>query len=268
MLAGVSALSEPTIALAPLTPRGVAAFGRASLERLVIIQTLVALLAASAVVWVLRDGIFPTVTAAIAHLPAAGKVQGGTLEWGDDSPVLLAEGRILAFSVDLTHEGSVRSPADFQFEFGRNSLRIYALLGMAEVPYPPDTLPANQTDLRPLWGAWVPELLSLAAIGTFLILLTTWTILATVYALPVWLISWFAGRRLGLGGSWKLAGAALMPGALVLSLAMVFYELGGCDQVQLGYAFGLHLIIGWIYLFVSPIFLSPGQPAAKKNPFA
>jgi len=47
----------------------------------------------------------------------------------------------------------------------------------------------------------------------------------------------------------------------------VFYDLGGFDLVQLCFAFGMHLVIGWIYLFVSPLFLNRALPAAKKNPF-
>ena len=91
--------------------------------------------------------------------------------------------------------------------------------------------------------------------------------LATVYCLPVWLLCFFANRDLNLRASWKLAGAALMPGALLLSCALLLYELGGFDLVQLCFAFGMHLIIGWIYLFVSPLFLNRAVPAEKKNPF-
>jgi hypothetical protein len=29
----------------------------------------------------------------------------------------------------------------------------------------------------------------------------------------------------------------------------------------------MHLVIGWIYLFVSPMFLQRAQPAEAKNPF-
>ena len=39
------------------------------------------------------------------------------------------------------------------------------------------------------------------------------------------------------------------------------------DLVQLCFAFGMHLVIGWIYLFVSPMFLNRVLPADKKNPF-
>jgi uncharacterized membrane protein YgdD (TMEM256/DUF423 family) len=264
----VSAFTEPAFAWEPITPRGVAAFARASFERLFVVQALVALLAAAAVVWTLSDGIFPTIDRAIAQLPDAGEIHSGRLDWRDDSPLLLAEGRILAISVDLDHSGTLRSPADFQFEFGRDSLRIFSLFGVGEVFYPPGyIIAANQTDARPTWGAWAPDILGLTAIGVFLGLLVVWAVLATIYAIPVWLVCLFCNRDLNFRASWRVAGASLMPGALLVSLALVLYEMGGLDVLQLSLAFGLHLIIGWIYLFLSPMFLNRVVPVGKKNPF-
>ncbi len=264
----MSVLTEPAFAWEPITPRGVAAFARASLERLIVVQAIVALLGAAAVLWILTDGIFPVIDDAIRELPETGEIHSGTLDWRDDSPVLLADGKILALSVDLDHSGSLRSPADIQLEFGRTSIRVYSLFGEADVDYPPSyVIAANQTDARPAWGAWAPDILGLAAIGTFLGLLLIWAALATVYALPVWLVCLFSNRDLSLFASWKLAGAALMPGGLLLALSLVLYDLRGFDVVQLSFAFGMHLVIGWIYLFVSPIFLNRLQPREKKNPF-
>jgi hypothetical protein len=264
----VNALREPSFAWEPLTPRGVAAFARTSFERLFIVQAVFALIAAAAVVWVLSDGIFPVIGDAIEQLPDAGSIHGGRLDWRDDSPVMLAEGKILAVSVDLEHGGVLRSPADFQFEFGRNTVRIFSLFGEEELDYPAGYLiAANRADARPAWGAWAPDLLGLAAIATFFGLLLVWALLATVYCLPVWLLCFFANRDLNLFASWRLAAAALLPGATLLSLSLLFYEFGGFDLVQLCFAFGMHLVIGWIYLFVSPLFLNRVLPAEKKNPF-
>jgi len=265
----VSAFTEPTFAWEPVTPRGVAAFARASLERLLIVQGIFALFAAASVVWILSDGIFPTIDATINELPDQGQIRSGTLDWHDKSPLLLAEGNILACSVDLEHGGALRSPADFQFEFGRGSVRVFSLFGETEFDYPPGyIMAANRPDLRPVWGAWSPDILALAAIGTFLGLMLTWALLATIYFLPVWLICFFTNRDLNFRQSWRLAGAALMPGALLLSLAIVLYDFGAFDLVQLCFAFGMHLVIGWIYLFVSPMFLRRRLPAEKKNPFS
>jgi hypothetical protein len=264
----VSAFTEPTFAWAPITPRGVAAFARASFERLFVAQSVFALLGAAAVVWLLSDGIYPTISAAISQLPDTGEIHGGKLDWRDDSPVLLAEGRILAISVDLEHGDALHSPADFQFEFGADSVRIFSLFGETEYPYPPGyVIAANQTDARPAWGAWAPDILGLAAIGTFFGLLIVWALLATIYFVPVWLVCLFTNRDLNFRASWKLAGAALMPGALLLSLSLVLYTLDRCSLVQVCFAFGMHLVIGWFYLFISPMFLRRVLPAEKKNPF-
>lgn len=264
----MSAFTEPAFAWEPITPRGVAAFARASLERLFVVQGVGALVVALSAVWLLSDGVFPTINAAIDNLPEMGSIHGGRLDWRADSPVILAEGGILAISVDLDHSGTLHSPADFQFEFGRDSLCILSLFGEAELYYPRDYIfYVNQPDARPVWGAWSPNILALAAVGTFFGLLAAWAVLATVYCLPVWLICFFTNRDLSLPACWRLAGAALMPGALLVALALVLYDLRAFDFVQLCFAFGMHLIIGWIYLFVSPLFLNRARPSEKSNPF-
>lgn len=262
----MSAFTEPTFVWEPVTPRGVAVFARASLERLVVVQCVVAIIATAAIVWLLSDNIFPVVDAAVNELPTQGEIRAGRLLWTEESPLMLAEGKILAFSVDLEHGGVLRSPADFQFEFGKDSIRIFSLFGEGELFYPPN-FPANRLDLRPKWGAWSPEILALVALGTFFGLLLTWAALASVYCLPVWLICFFTNRDLTLMASWRLAGAALMPGALLLSASLVAYGLSLCDLVQLCFAFGMHFVIGWVYLFVSPLFLNRALTADKNNPF-
>ena len=265
----MSALEKSSPAWEPLTPRGVAAFARASFERLFIMQGVFALFAAAAVTWLLADGVFPVIDETIRQLPDMGAIHGGKLDWRDDSPVPLAEGKILSVSVDLEHGGKLRSPADFQFEFGRDTVEIVSLFGTADLDYPNGYyVAANQREARPAWGAWAPNLLGLAAIGTFFGVLAIWFVLASVYFLPVWLVGFFANRDLGFCASWKLAAAALMPGATILSVALVLYDYGAIDLVQTCFAFGMHLVIGWIYLFVSPMFLERGAPSERKNPFA
>ena len=265
----VNVFTEPRFAWEPVTPRGVAAFARASFERLFVVQSIFALLATAAVVWVLANGFFPTAAAAVNQLPDNGDITAGRLNWPGDSPELLAEGHFLAFSVDLTHSGQLRSPAQFQFEFGENSLCIFSLFGVAEMDYPSDqSFYFNRPGVQPAWGAWAPEILGLAALGTFFGLLLAWTLLATVYFLPVWLVSFFANRDLNFRQSWKLSGAALMPGALIMSLSIVLYGAGAFDLVQLCFATGMHLLIGWIYLVVSPLYLNRAVPGEKGNPFS
>src|SRR5882724_6324366 len=91
----------------PFTPRGVAAFAHAKSSRLFIVQFAVALLATVSIVWFLENACFPTIHAAIRSLPDAGKISSGKLDWRGGSPRLLAEGKFLAFDVDLKHSGQI-----------------------------------------------------------------------------------------------------------------------------------------------------------------
>jgi hypothetical protein len=255
----------------PLTPRGVAAFARAKASRLLLVQFLVALIVAAAVAWLLQDGCFPTVREAIRQMPAEGEIRLGKLIWRGESPRLLAEGRFLAFTVDVDHAGDIRSPAHFQLEFGQADLIAHSLFGDATGHYPRSgIIPFNRTELLPKWGAWQLALLAVAAVGVTLSLLLCWLVLATVYAGPVWVAGFFANRELKFCASWKLAGAALMPGALLLAGAILLYDLGGLDLVQMAFVFGGHLVLGWIYVAVSPLFLPrhSAYSVAGKNPFA
>ena len=255
----------------PLTPRGVAAFARAPTVRLVVVQFLVALLVAATVVWFLGDAWFPIVRQAITHLPDAGEIRAGKLDWHGDSPRLLAEGSFLAFSVDLAHSGEVRSPAHVQVELGKEVFFVHSLLGYLEVKYPVARRVAfNREELAPWWGAWQPALLGLAALGVVGGLMLAWFVLATLYAFPVWLLVFFANRDLKPRECWRLAGAVLLPGGLLMAAGILCYDFGLVDLVGLGFIFAGHFVLGWIYLFIGPLFLprSERAQAAGKNPFA
>lgn len=261
--------SQPT-AWEPLTPLGVAAFARATLRRLLLVQFIVALLVGGTVAWLLRDAYFPTISAAIAQLPTVGEIRSGKMDWRGESPRLLAEGPFLAFSVDLEQAGEIRSPAHVQIEFGKTKLLLHSLLGYTEVDYPRGwIIAANRTELSPLWGAWRPWLLVATIAGAVVYLLASWWVLATIYCGPVWLIGFFANRELGWRASWRLAGAALLPGAFVMIIGLSFYDLGALDLVRLAFVFVAHLVVGWIYigvgLFFVPRLANLTQPTA--NPF-
>ena len=265
----MSEANHTIFAWEPLTPRGVAAFAHAGLGRLLIMQLLVALLAAASVAWFLDDSVFPVIDTAIQSLPATGEIRHAKLDWRGDSPVLLAEGRFLALDVDLDHTGNINSTADLQIEFGRDEVWALALLGYAEVFYPSgDIIAFNRTELEPVWGAWRAVILFLAAVATAAGLLVFCWLLATLYFLPAWLLGFFVNRDLNFRRSWKLSGAVVLPGALLMAAGVVLYDLGAVDLVQFGFIFAAHLALGWIYLFVSLLFV-PAIPTAlpKGNPF-
>jgi hypothetical protein len=265
----MNAADNPVFAWEPLTPRGVAAFAHAPLARLLLVQIIIALVGASAVAWFLDDSVFPVVQAAIQNLPDAGAIRSARLDWHGDSSVLLAEGRFLALDVDLNHSGKADSTADLQIEFGRDDVWSSGLLGYVEVPYPSgEIISFNRPELEPLWGAWSSTILFAAVMTAAAGLLAAWWLLATVYFFPVWLLGFFVNRDLNFRRSWKLSGAALLPGALLLAAGILLYDFGALDLVQFSFLFGAHLVLGWIYLFVSLLFV-PAIPTAlpKGNPF-
>ena len=254
----------------PLTPRGVAAFARASLGRLFLVQSIVALLMAGVTVWVLSACWFPTVALGIEHLPARGSIRSGRLNWFGDEPQSLAESRFLAFAVDLTHSGQARSPSQIQVELGKNDVRIYSVFGCAQLPYPPSlNVALNQHELKPWWGAWAPFILTSAALIVVIGLLISWAILTTVYCLPACLVALYLNRDLSLSGGWRLAGAALMPGALVMTVAVAGYGMAQLDLVRLAAAWVFHLLLGLVYLLLGTAATPKIQTelSARKNPF-
>jgi hypothetical protein len=262
---------KPGFAWQPLTARGVAAFARAPFGRLWCVQLAFALIAGATVVWFLAEGWFPTIRTGIREMPSRGEIRSGQLSWSGDSPQRLAESRFLSVVVDLNHEGSARSPAHVQVEFGRSDFKIISLLGSLEGHYPKGWVVAfSRQELEPWFGAWAPAILAIAALAVVGGLMLSWAVLSTVYFLPAWLLGFFANRHLQLGGAWRLSGAALMPGCLFLTCTLVFYGLSLLDLVHVLLATALHLIVGWVYLVVGLLALPrhPDVAGIRPNPFA
>ena len=255
----------------PLTPRGVAAFAGATLCRLLLAQLLMAMLAAGSVAWFLERAWFPVARDAIRHMPDEGIITNGYLSWTGETPLQLSENRFLGLAVDLFHSGQLGRAAHLQVEFGREDFRVYSLLGYRVFAYPPGwSAPFNRAELDPWWGAWEPWLLVTEIMAVVASLMVSWVALATIYCVPVRLISFFENRSLNWAQSWRLGGAVCMPGALFLTAGIVAYGFGWMDLIRLGGMFGLHFIVGWIYLFITPYFC-PRKTAANKvgeNPFA
>src|SRR5262245_8968620 len=113
----------------PLTPRGVAAFARASLGRLLLVEFIFALIAAAVVIWFLQETWCPSVRQAIRRLPVEGTIRRGHLTWRGDSPANLAGNQFLNLTVDLWHEGGVGNESHLSLEFGRSDIRVRSLLG-------------------------------------------------------------------------------------------------------------------------------------------
>jgi hypothetical protein len=261
----------PRRAWLPLTPRGVAAFARAPLSRLLLVQSGMAVFVAAVGVAFVSRNWSPVVREAVHSLPAGAAIRSQVLQWPTNTPVRLAENRLLALAVDAGLAGGRSRVADLEITLGSNQIRAASLLGSASWPYPRGyRVSLAPMDAIPWWEAWETPLLALLGLGVIVFLLAVWTALATLYCPAVWAMALYSNRRVGLGGSWKLSGAALMPGASVVVVGLVCYGWLGMDLIRLGLVGLLHLIAGWVFLVVSPLFL-PKDPQVKPvsgNPFS
>jgi hypothetical protein len=258
----------PLPAWEPLTPRGVAGFARARWWRLLLAQVVVALAAAGIMGWFLEEEWFPVVHSAIWQLPEQGEIRGQQLTWTNGA-MNLAGNHFLGFGVDPEHSGQLARTAQVQLEFGRRDAEIILATGTWTLEYPAGwRIAFNRAEVGAWWGAWEPALFAGATAGMFVGLLISWMVLATLYFVPVKLIALYEDRELRWGQSWRLAGAALLPGALFLIFGMLIYVLSSMALAQLGVVWVLHFVVGWIYLFVSPFFLPRAVTAAPKgDPF-
>jgi len=255
----------------PFTPRGVAAFSKAGLGRILVLELFVALLGAASLCCLVDLTWFPVIKQAIRNLPASGEIANGRLQWTNSTPVLLASGSRLAIVVDLDETGALGMASDFQIEFGRDKWHVRGLLGALSFPYPKTgTAPFNQTELVPWWGAWSQAILAGLAVFTVTILLVTWAFIASLLTAPAKLITYLANLELAWPGAWKLASAALMPGAFLMTLAVLAYAWSFMDLVQLGFVAIFHLAADLVYLFFGALCLPPKPETIipKTNPFA
>ena len=257
----------------PLTFKGVASFAQAPASRLTFIQALVACSAVGSVLCFFFLAWEPVIREAVLQLPERGAIRRGQLDWNGSDPQWLAGNSFLSIAVELNPIGSLGSSADLQLELGRREIRLRSLLGVVAVPYPTGwIISANRQELEPWWGAW--RLLVFSGLGGFVFasLFVIWWLLATIYSSPVRFIAFYADREITFGGSWRLACAALMPGALLMSVSILAYALQRFNLVQLIFATLLHVVIGWFFVLIAPFRLprihSGNRKTQSRNPFS
>jgi hypothetical protein len=237
-----------------LTPRGVAAFSRATIGRLLFVQLIVALLVAGSVIWFLATVWFPTTRDAVRRLPDAGVIQDQLLSSPHSGAEPLVESRFLAFAVNMDGIGSPNLAADVRVEFHRRNVSLCSLLGCLWLDYPRGwTIQFNRPELESWWAAWELTMYAAVAVGSVALLFAGWFLLATLYCPMVRLYSFFEDRQLSLLGSWKIASGALLPGALLTAAGIVCYGLGLISLLEFLLLWALHLVLGLVFLLVSPL---------------
>lgn len=258
----------------PLTGAGLAAFGQASVGRLIAFQLAAAAGIGLLLVVSLRLCWFPVIDQSLTQLPESAPLAAGRLEWPGTNPVRLAENPwlgLVVMPVAPLPEDAPGQTADLQLEILPRGLRLDGVFGHVERPYPPmwkldlGRIPATAT-----WDAWRRPISIILGTGTALFLLVSWWSLATAYLMPAWIFARIVGRSLSAGAVWKMAGAALLVGAAVGAGGLAAYACGMIRLPGILVSQILHIPVGWIWLAWG-ILASDSRPAAKpnsSNPFA
>jgi hypothetical protein len=263
----VSEKPRRAVAWQPFTPRGIAAFATTGFGRLFLLQVIFALLAAATVIWFLRTTWFPAVREAIRNLPPTGAIRSGHLGLGKLPAERLVTNRFLTFAVDVDSSRRHSFAADVFVVFRHRHFEVCSLFGCADFGYPTRDSPFNRLELEAKWGAWEPVLLGMAATATALGLIFIWWILASLYFLFVWILAFFLDRQLRLGGSWRLCGAALLPGAFLLTAGTVGYGTGVIDLIRWLIVFLLHILVPWGLIIFAVLALPGVMAKLGGNPF-
>ena len=263
--------AESIKAWQPLTFGGVARYAQDWIGRLIVTWIIVAIIVAGAVVWTAHRAWLPIIGRAISQLPAASEIRGGRLT--SPQMVRLAESPFLSIAIDPRGDSSVLASSDIQVTLAPREIRFHSLFGFSAIPYQPQwTVNLNRAELEAWWGAWRPAALAYLAIGTMVFLFVSWIALATLYALVPIIVAFVSSRELTVWGSWKLAGAALMPGAIFQAIAIVLYGLGQLRVPEMLAAFAIHFVVGWVFLLGGGFRLprdydNPELDPPAKNPF-
>jgi hypothetical protein len=231
----------------------------------------VALIAAISVLWVVDRNYTPVLVAAIRKMPDEAIIRNGRLE--GVSTGLLAERKFLSVAIDLGDRGGVGQIADLQLELHKRNVWICpsyrSLAGVILFRYPASgSRPVSRANLEPWWDAWKPMCYVGILMAVGLGLLVIWTVLAAIYTPVIRVIAYFGDRSLRLGQCWNLAGAALMPGALLMVLAIVLYGSQVIDLIGLIVLSAFHFVLGWVYVSVAPLSAPRlARETAVVNPF-
>jgi hypothetical protein len=253
----------------PFTFGGVSAFAPASWGRLWRTELVFALLATGSLLWFLVATWIPTIQQAIDHLPDQGGIYSGHLLWEGTEAVTLSSGPFLTIGVNPEGVEPMEAATDILWLFTPRGIIVKSTLGTMAVDYPSElSVDLNRAEWQPWWGAWRPAVLAGTGLLLIPVFFLSWTTIALVYAPGVRLWSWILKRQTTGWGSWRLATAALLPGAVLMSFGLIVYSQRRLGLIGLLLVFGLHWIVGWVYLVLSPAWLPRKLRASRKgNPF-
>lgn len=254
----------------PLTPKGAAAFAVASFTRLYVVLLCFALGTGFAVAFFLSQMCVPAIDRTLRQMPETAVLSLGEIFALDQA--VSANTPFLSIDVDVSAEVPNPHASDVRLLIHRTGWKACSVLGCFEQSFAPDaTYALGPSHLGPKWAAWKPLVFLVAILGTVVWLIVCWTVLATLYWLPLWVSALIARRQLGCIGAWKTAAAGLMPGCALMTAAIVLYTVRWIDLPTLAFFNAAHLVVGWIFLGVVVALLprkeAKANAAAGPNPF-
>jgi len=261
----------PRVAWQPCTFGGVAAYAQAPWRRLLLAQVVFAALFAASAVWFLGHRYAPVITQEIEKMPEGASLTNGQL--AGLSGVVSSETKFLSIAVAPDEDADVDQSADLQIVLRRDHVVISSMLssalGSVERGYRSGfALDLSRSHLEPLWGAWRPVVLVAAGLAVVVWLLLVWAMLGWIYAPAAKVVAWLFDRQLSWPGAWRLACAALLPGAVLPAAGLVLYGWRMVDVFGLGYFGTVHFLVGWVYVLAAPVFAPLiSSTGTNRNPF-
>lgn len=254
----------------PLTFSGAAAFSLRPASWLFLVWISLACLTSGAVLWFFHLRWIPVLEESVKSFPKNLSIRTGRLHSLPPNFVLSKQNRFLSLTLHSDPEQTGDMTADFQLILTRKEIRLQSWFGALSLSYPDgQSISLAPDQIRPWWNA--RKALFTAAAFAFLTLglLALWACLATCCCLPIAIVSFFAGRRIGLWDSWRLAGSATIPGTTIMTASIFLYGLHLLRLPGLLLAIVLCFFAGGVYALGSVAYLPRSrQSSARQNPFA
>ena len=261
-------IEEQPVAWNPLTPGGVASFANAPLGQLFQTQGIVAFLIWLVFMFYLSQSWAPAIDQTIEQIPPGSRFSGGRLHLPGPPHFQLSDNRLVG--ITRTSPDAPDSVSDIKVRLMTNHWQVSTLFGYVALPYPTGEIELTRDGLSPRWGAWRTAIIPLVAGVAAVMVWLSWAMLAAIYSWPIRVIVFFRDKLTTRLGSWKLCSAALLPGALMMTAAILLYTIGQMPVAGLTLAFAIHFILGWVYIASGAIALPllPDAAQLKGNPFA
>ena len=255
----------------PLTFTGVVAFSRRPPAWLLSLWLVTALGSAAMLIWFVETRWIPVVEDTIQGLPEGLILTEGSLESFSQNESIRQSNRFLSLVVTSSSSTPESSTADVQVILTPHEARLHSLLGYLQLPYDHRlALNLSPSHLVPWWNSRKPLVRAAAFLVLVGNLLLAWMLLASLYAPPLFLVIYMSDRRAEFAKTWRLAGTALFPGALIMVLSIGLYTWHLMSLLGLLVATAIHFLLPWIYLMGSAPHLPgvEGRLGQKENPFA